>query len=83
MRKRGKEPAIILGGGELRKGIVVWKIPNQDAWELAIVWLKKEFPHGEMFEIEDIEKVQTVLHFCNRESVEIMANALNHIMEDW
>lgn len=83
MRKRGKEPPIILGGGVLRKGIVAWKIPNQDAWELAIVWLKKEFPHGERFEIDDIEKVQTVLHFCDRESVEIMANALNHIMEDW
>jgi hypothetical protein len=83
MSKRGKEPPIILGGGELSKGIVVWKIPNQDAYELAIVWLKKEFPHGERFEIDDIEKVQTFLHFCTREAVEIMANALNHIMEDW
>lgn len=83
MRRGGKEPPIILGGGELRKGIVAWEIPNQDACELAIVWLKKEFPHGERFEINDIEKVQTVLHFCNREAVEIMANALNHIMEVW
>jgi len=83
MSKRGKEPPIILGGGELKKGILVWKIPERDAWELAIVWLKKEFPHRAKFGIDDIEKVQTVLHFCNREAVEIMANALNHIMEEW
>ena len=82
IKSKGPLP-IILDGGYFKKGIVVFKWPGLNGYDLGIVRLKKEFPPGTRFEIDDVENVQTVLHFTSPSMVKAMANVLNHIMEEW
>lgn len=83
MRKSKGPLPIILGGRDFKKGIMVFKWPGLNGYDLGIVRLKKEFPPGTRFEIDDVENVQAVLHFSSLSVVKTMANALNHIMEEW
>lgn len=73
---------IILGGGVLKKGLMA--VPGKDkGFDLYIIWLKKEFPHGARFGIEDIESVQQVIHFTDRKTLERTVWMLTNILKDW
>ena len=37
---------------------------------VSIVWLNKDVPHGEEFQLTDIDKSDATLWFCDRESIE-------------
>lgn len=74
---------IILGGGNLKKGLMAVHGKDMKGFDLYIVWLKKEFPHGARFEIEDIESVQQVIHFTDRKTLEITVWMLTNILKDW
>ena len=80
MSKHGGVLPIILGGGELKKGLIAVHEKGTKGADLYIVWLKKEYPYGESFEFDDVDKVQAVLHFCNMDAVEGMKKALNTIV---
>lgn len=79
----GKQYPIILGGGSLRKGLMVLRGQKMKGYDLYICWLKREIPSGERFEVDDIEKVQSVLHFCDRKAVEVTVSALNEMLKMW
>lgn len=79
----GKNYPIILGGGKLKKGLMVFPGQNMKGYDLFICWLKREIPSGEPFEVDDIEKVQSVLHFCDRKAVEVTISALNKMLRMW
>lgn len=68
---------IIIGGGELKKGLIVG---HQN---LCIVWLKRRFKPGERFEKEDIDKVDAVLHFTSRECVKMTIDCLQMMYDKW
>lgn len=68
---------VIIGGGRFKKGMCVGKR------DLCFVWLKREFKSGENFERTDIDKVDTVLHFCDRPSLERTIEALQLMLENW
>ena len=73
---------IILGGGNLKKGLMA--VPGSGkGFDLYIVWLKREFPAGERFEIEDIQSVQQVIHFTDRKTLERTVWMLTCVLNDW
>lgn len=74
---------IILGGGDLRKGLIAMPGEDRKGFNLYIVWLKKEFPHGARFGIEDIESIQQVIHFTDRKTLERTVWMLSNILKDW
>ena len=39
-------------------------------YDMWIVWLKKEFQTSEHFELKDIDKLQAVIHFTDRDAVQ-------------
>ena len=77
MSRYGRFLPVIIGGGKFKKGLLVGK---RDLW---IVWLKHEYASGEHFSRDDVEKIDTILHFCDRPSVENMINALKIMLEHW
>lgn len=73
---------IILGGGNLKKGLMA--VPGSvKGFDLYIVWLKREFPAGERFGIEDIQSVQQVIHFTDRKTLERTVWMLTCVLNDW
>ena len=76
----------IMIGHNLGKGFLIMrgKHPNS-GFELWIVWLnrEKEYERGESFEVGDIRKVDHVLHFCDRESVEETIKGLQTMLKMW
>lgn len=73
---------IILGGGNLKKGLMA--VPGSvKGFDLYIVWLKREFPAGERFGIEDIQSVQQVIHFTDRKTLERTVLMLTCVLNDW
>ena len=79
MSKRCYDLPIILGGGDLKKGVIT-SIAPEGGYDLFIVWLKREYQPGAKFALEDIEKLQAMLHFCNRETVERVINSLMEML---
>ena len=73
---------IILGGGNLKKGMMA--VPGSvKGFDLYIVWLKRDFPAGERFGIEDIQSVQQVIHFTDRKTLERTVWMLTCVLNDW
>ena len=71
----------IVVGKNLRKGIIAYRNPKMGGYDVAILWLKKDYKTGETIEIEDIDKVNGILHFCDRESVELTIDILKWILK--
>lgn len=69
----------IILGKNLKKGLLT--IRNGTAYDLCIVWLKKQYRPGETFDTADINKVQCVLRFCDRASVTETIKILKTILK--
>lgn len=74
-----KDYPIIIGKG-LKKGIMGFLDRDRQA-NVSIVYLKKQYESGEEFDFKDIEKIQAVLHFCDRESIQNTINILKTLMK--
>lgn len=72
MSKKSDLPIIV--GANLKKGLMCMRVRN--GYELLIVWLKREFQTGEKFELADIDKVQTIIHFTDKTAVQTTIDAL-------
>lgn len=68
MSKRKADLPIVIKKNK-RKGIMGFLDRNRRAI-VSIVWLNKDVPHGEEFQIADIDKLDATLWFCDRESIE-------------
>lgn len=80
--RRNSLPVII--GKGLQKGICAG--PSQlmsDGFDLFIVWLKRPFKSGARFTGEDIDRVNIVLHFCDKESVKRTIDVLTEVLVKW
>ena len=79
---RGHDLPIMIGH-QLKKGFLIFR--KGEGFELHIVWLdkEKEYESGQEFKLEDIRKVEAVLHFCDRESVKAMMKGLEFILKQW
>ena len=64
----------------MKKGVLAFREPNRKAVDLCVVWLKREIDSGEPFGLEDVEKVDTVLHFYDRSSVLITMGVLQDML---
>jgi hypothetical protein len=56
---------------------------DMGGFDLCVVWLKREIVSGETFGVDDIEGVNTILHFCDRTSVMITKGVLRNILRVW
>lgn len=79
---RGHDLPIMIGH-KLKKGMLAHR--KGEGFDLYVVWLNKdkEYESGQEFQIEDIRKVEAVLHFCDRESVKAMKTILEFILKQW
>ena len=77
---RERLPIII--GKNLRKGIMAFKDQKMGGYNVFIVWLKRDIPTGETFELDDIDKVNAVLHFCDRDTLENTIALLKIMLEE-
>ena len=66
----------------MKKGVLAFREPNRKAVDLCVVWLKRDVDSGETFGFEDVEKVDTVLHFCDRSSVLITMGVLQNVLNE-
>ena len=65
----------------LIKGYLILQPRKLRGMDLCIVWLKRDVPSGEPFELCDVDKIETIMHFCDRKSVENMINGLKQMLE--
>ena len=80
--RRNSLPVII--GKGLQKGICASKSQLMgDGVDLSIVWLKKPFKSGARITREDIDRVNIVLHFCDKESVARTIDMLTEVLVKW
>ena len=79
---RGRDLPVMIGSG-FRKGYIVARNKSLTGFDMWIVWLKKDFQTGESFELNDVEKVDSVLHFCDKKSVRQIIGGLETMLEMW
>lgn len=73
----------IILGKDLKKGIMGMRDITLGGFDVAIVWLKKKYETGSVFAIEDIDKFEQVIHFCDKESLDNTIKILEKIRKDW
>ncbi len=82
MARRSDLPIII--GKNMKKGIVAG--PSRHfgkGADLYIVWLKNRQMSGSTFDADDVQGVNAVLHFCDRESVKRTIDILTEVLLKW
>lgn len=75
---RKKLPVII--GKNMKKGIFAFLDKDRQP-NVCIAWLKKDYKSGDQFDMSDIDKIQTVLHFCDKESVKTTIKILETMLK--
>ena len=70
-------------GKHLRKGIFALRDVRQGGFNACIVKLNKDIDSGDNYDLSDMESIETILHFGDRESIQITVDILNKILKDW
>ena len=84
MRKNWRRMDLpIMLGKNLRKGVMAYRNMHMGGFDLTVLWLKQDYKTGQKFEFEDIEGLEAVLHFSDRESIEETINVLKWILKQW
>lgn len=74
---------VIIGKG-MRKGICAGRsVLIGNGVDVYIVWLNRRVKSGSRFTGDDVDGVNAVLHFCDKESVERTINILVEILVRW
>lgn len=82
MARRSDLPIII--GKNMKKGIVAGPSRNfGKGADLYIVWLKNQQISGSAFDADDVQGVNAVLHFCDRESLKRTIDVLTEVLLKW
>lgn len=81
--KRSEFPIII--GKNKRKGIFAFRnrMFGGNGFDLAIVRLSRFYKAGEPFDLNDMEGSEIILHFCDRDSLQLTADIINRALKDW
>lgn len=78
-REKDRLP-IVIGKG-MKKGILGMR--TRKGYDVWICSLKRKHETGTKFPITDIEKIDTVLRFADKESVETTIGVLKQILKGW
>jgi hypothetical protein len=75
----------IIIGHKYRKGIFGFRnrMFGGDGYDLAIVRLKKQYATGQPFDLNDMDGAECILHFCDRESLQLTADVINRVLKGW
>ena len=81
---RGERLPVIIGKGR-RKGCFGFRsrIFGGKGYNLAIVRLSQDYQSGEPFALNDMEGAEVILHFCDRDSLQLTADTINRILRNW
>lgn len=81
---RGERLPIIISKGR-RKGLFGFRnrIFGGNGYDLAIVRLSQDYQSGEPFALNDMEGAEVILHFCDRDSLQLTADTINRILRNW
>lgn len=80
---RRNDLPIVIGKG-MRKGVCAGVSDRFGSGvDLYIVWLKRAFRSGARFTGEDVDRVNAILHFCDKESVKRTVDVLVEILAKW
>lgn len=81
--KRRDYPVII--GHKYRKGIFAFRnlMFGGGGFDLAIVRLKRQYESGEPFDLADMDGAEVILHFCDREALQLTADVINRVLKNW
>ena len=79
---RHKDLPVMLGKN-LKKGLLAYRNKQMGGFDLVVLWLKKQYETGAQYKMEDIDKVDAVLHFCDKESVVGAMAVLDWMLEHW
>ncbi len=82
MSRRKDDLPIMIGSG-LGKGVMITRSTIMRGFDMYILWLNGEHEKGASFELEEIRKVDHVIHFCDRESVEQAIEILKTMLKMW
>lgn len=80
---KGRLPVIISKGR--RKGLFGFRnrMFGGNGYDLAIVRLSRDYESGQPIALNDIESTEVILHFCDRDSLQLTADTLNRILKSW
>lgn len=75
---------VIIGKGR-RKGCFGFRnrIFGGDGYDLAIVRLSRDYQTGQPFDLNDMDGAEVILHFCDRDSLQLTADTINRILRNW
>ena len=73
---------VIIFSHYLHKGLIAVE-SKMGGYDLLIVSLSNKYDTGADFPLEAVRKIDAVLHFCDRESVEQTAKGLEFILKRW
>ena len=80
---RRSELPVIIGKG-MRKGVCAGRSDlMRGGVDLFIVWLNRDIESGGRFTGQDIDRVNVILHFCDKESVKRTVDVLTEILMKW
>lgn len=79
---RHKDLPVMLGKN-LKKGLLAFRNKQMGGFDLYVLWLVKNYPTGKKYNMDDIDSVNAVLHFCDKESVKQTISILKWILKRW
>ena len=77
-----KDYPIMIGKG-LRKGLHAGPSQFGGGADLYVVWLNKDLQPGSNFYADDIDRVNAVITFCDKQSVKETIDVLTTVLMKW
>ena len=75
----GKDLPIIIGAN-LQKGLAV--APSGKGFDMYICWLKSPHKRGESWPADDIDGIQTVIHFTDELAIKTTIKLLKYALKE-
>ncbi len=66
-----------------RRRIIVYEDMLHGGYSVMMAYLCRPYEDDEKVGVEDIRKVDTLMHFCDKGSVEKMIEVLTNIRDEW
>ena len=73
----------IMLGKNLKKGILLFQDKKMGGMNMLVVWLNRTVESGSNFDMSDIDKVNVVIHFCDKDTLKLTIDTLTRAWKNW
>lgn len=73
----------IMLGKNLKKGIMLFQNKKMGGMDMLVVWLNRTLESGSDFDTSDIDKVNAVIHFCDKDTLKLTIDTLTKVWKNW